>query len=150
MVCGPELTAQETVTLSSVLQEEGDSCPGPSRVREDHGVISFTAQCSLICSDMIEHFKDTRVRNYSLLFTTINERDENGVGVGVEREVDSLFWKQFANSMMIGERQRVPFIRQDQFIEKWESVCRILVKKIPVSPIFPFVPIKSIHLLLLV
>ena len=131
VVSGPELSAQETVTPSSVfLHEEGNSCPGPSRVREAHGVMSLTVHRSLICSDMIEHFKDTRVMNSSLLFTIINERGdkEDGVGVGVEREVYSLFWKQFANSMTIGERERVPFIRHDHFIKEWEAVGRILVK----------------------
>ena len=130
VVNGPELSAQETVTPSSVLHEEGNSCPEPSRVREAHGVMSLTVHRSLICSDLIEHFKDTRVMNSSLLFTIINERGEkeDGVGVGVEREVYSLFWKQFANSMTIGERERVPFIRHDHFIKEWEAVGRILVK----------------------
>ena len=79
---------------------------------------------------MIEHFKDTRIMNSSSLFTVINDRrdKEEGVGVGVEREVYSLFWKQFANSMTIGERGRVPFIRHDHFIKEWEAVGRILVK----------------------
>ena len=139
VVSGPELSAQETVTRSSVLHEEGNSCPGPSRVREDHGVMSVTVHLSLICSDMIEHFKDTRVMNSSLLFTITNERGdkEEGVGVGVEREVYSLFWKQFANSMTVGERERVPFIRYDHFIKEWEAVGRILVKGYQSVSYFP-------------
>ena len=62
-------------------------------MREDRGVISITVHRSLICSDMIEHFKDTRIINSSSLFTVINDRrdKEEGVGVGVEREVYSLF-----------------------------------------------------------
>ena len=88
MVSGPELSGQATFTRSSVLHDEGNSCPGPSRVREDHGVMSVTVHRSLICSDMIEHFKDTRVMNSLLLFTIINKRGdkEEGVGVSVERE----------------------------------------------------------------
>ena len=65
MLSGPELSAHETVTPSSVLHEEGNSCQGPSRVQEDHGVMSLTLHRSLICSDMIEHFKETRVMNSS-------------------------------------------------------------------------------------
>lgn len=44
---------------------------------------------------MIEYFKDIRVMNFLLLFIIINERgdEEEGVGVGVEREVYLLFWK---------------------------------------------------------
>ena len=132
----------EACQHSSVLHEEGKSRPGPSRVQEDHDVMPLTIHRSLICSDMIEHFKDTRVMNSSLLFTVINERGgkEDVVGGGVEREVHSLFWKQFANSMEIGERERVSFLRNDHFIKEWEAVGRIL----------PFVPVESIHLLLLV
>ena len=53
-----------TVDPSSVLHEDRNSWPG-----------------------------DTRVMNSSLFFTIINERGgkEDGVGVGVEREVYSLF-----------------------------------------------------------
>ena len=71
VVSGPELSAQETVTPSSILHEEGNSCPGPSRVQEAHGVMSLTMPCSLICSDRIEHFKDTRVMNSPLLFIIV-------------------------------------------------------------------------------
>ena len=139
VVSRPELSAQETVSPSSVLHEEGNSCPGPSRVTEECGVMSLTVHRSLICSDMIEHFKDTRVMNSSLLFTIINERgdEEEGVGVGVEREVYSLFRKQFAYSMTIGERERVPFIRHDHFIKEWEAVGRILVKGYQSVSYFP-------------
>ena len=138
VVSGPELSAQETVTPSSVLHEEGNSCPGPSRVQEDHGVMPLTVHRSLICSDTIEHFKDTRVIYSSLLFTVINERGgkEDGVGVGVEREVYSLFWKQLANSVMIGEQDRVLFIRRDHFIKEWEAVGRILFKGYQSVPYF--------------
>ena len=130
VVSGPELSAQDTGTPSSVLHEEGNPCPGPSRVQEDHDVMPLTVHRSLIGSDTIEHFEDTRVMNSSLLFTVINERGgkEGGVGVGVEREVYSLFWKQLANSVMIGEQERVPFIRHDHFIKEWKAVGRILVK----------------------
>ena len=143
MVSGPELylSAQETATPSDVLHEEGNSCPRPSRVQEDHGVMQLTVHRSLICSDMIGHFKDTRVMNYSLLFTVINERGckEDGVGAGVERERENIrvFWKQFANSITIGERERVPFIRHDHFIKEWEAVGRILVKGYQSVSYFP-------------
>ena len=68
--------------------------------------------------------------NSSLFFTIINERGgkEDGVGVGVEREVYSLFWKQFTNSMTIGERKRVPFIRHDHFIKEWKQLAEYLSK----------------------
>ena len=99
-----------TVDPSSVLHEEGNSWPG-----------------------------DTRVMNSSLFFAIINERGgkEDGVGVGVEREVYSLLWKQFTKSMTIGERKRVPLIRHDHFIKEWEAVGRILVKGYQSVSYFP-------------
>lgn len=139
VVSEPELSAQETATPSSVLHEEDNSCSGRSGEQEDLGVMSLTVHRSVICSDMIEQFKDTRVMNSSLLFTIINERGkkEEGVGVGEEREVYSLFWKEFANSMTIGERERVPFVRRDHFIKEWEAVGRILVKGYQSVSYFP-------------
>ncbi|KAJ7386720.1 hypothetical protein OS493_006732 [Desmophyllum pertusum] len=93
-------------------------------------VLSLTVHRSLICADMIEHFKDEESMKCELIFTIINERgkQEAGVGVGVNREVFCLFWKEFANAMTIGERERVPFVRHDHFIKEWEAVGRILVK----------------------
>ena len=53
VVSGPELSAQETVSpCSAFIHVEGNSCPGPSRVRDANGVMSFTVHRSLICSDM--------------------------------------------------------------------------------------------------
>ena len=67
---------------------------------------------SFVCTDMIRHFQDDEIMNSELVFLIINERGEReeGVGIGINREVFSLFWCDFANSMTIGERERVPFI----------------------------------------
>jgi len=50
----------------------------------------------------------------SFLFTFINETGDKAE----KREEYSWFWKQFANTMTIGERERVPFIRHDHFIKE--------------------------------
>lgn len=52
-------------------------------------------------------------------------------------EVFSLFWCNFANSMTIGERERVPFIRHDHFIKEWGAIGRILVKGYTSVSYFP-------------
>ena len=79
---------------------------------------------------MIEHFKNEKKLQSELVFTIINERGqkEEGVGIGVSREVFFLFWKEFANSMTLGERERVPLVRHDHFIKEWGATGRILVK----------------------
>ena len=85
---------------------------------------------SCVCADMIRYFQDADIMNSELVFTIINERGEReeGAGIGVNREVFSLFWSDFADSMTIGERERVPFIRHDHFIKEWGAIGRILVK----------------------
>ena len=104
-----------------VISENGEST---------EEIVSLTVHRSCILKDMIEHFKDEKTMQSELVFTIINERGqkEEGVGIGVTREVFSLFWKEFANSMTIGERERVPFVRHDHFIKEWGTVGRILVK----------------------
>ena len=74
-----------------------------------------------------------------LAFKVINENGEpeKGAGEGVVREVFSLFWNDFANSMTIGERERVPFVRHDHFVDEWEAIGRILVKGFTALSYFP-------------
>ena len=66
----------------------------------------------------------------ALFFKMIDERGETekGEGIDVLCKVFTLFWGEFAISMTIGERERVPFVRHDHFIEEWEAIGRILVK----------------------
>ena len=72
-------------------------------------------------------------------FQIIDEKGqvEEGVGEGVDREVYTLFWNEFSNSFTIGERERVPFVRHDHFIQEWESVARILVKGYTTTNYYP-------------
>lgn len=48
-----------------------------------------------------------------------------------------MFWKEFSNSMTIGETERVPFVRHDHFVKEWEAVGRILVKSYSSVSYFP-------------
>lgn len=85
---------------------------------------------SLIREDMIEIFSDPYILKCSLQAIIINQHghDEAGRGSGVLREVFSLFWKECYESHMLGETERVPYIRHDFDRNKWEAVGRILVK----------------------
>jgi len=89
---------------------------------------------------LIEHFKDINILDIDISFEVINERGEveQGVGIGVTREVYTLFWNKFSIAMTIGERERVPFVRHDHFVEEWEAVGRILVKGYISAAYFPF------------
>lgn len=65
------------------------------------------------------------------------------VGAGVDREVYSFFWKEFANSFTIGKRSRVPFVRHDHYIQEWESVARIFVKGYKTTSYYPMYLTKA-------
>ena len=99
----------------------------------------LTVHRTLVKKDMIEYFKSHDIMNKELIFEIINERGtlEQGVGIGVTREVYTLFWNEFANSMTIGERERVPFVRHDHFVEEWNAIGRILVKGFESVSYFP-------------
>ena len=90
----------------------------------------LTVHRSLVKTDLINHFKDPSVMKSSLVFKIIDERGnlEHGTGIGVSREVYTLFWKEFSNSVTVGEREQVPFVRHHHFADEWEAVGRILVK----------------------
>ena len=97
----------------------------------------LTVHRTLVKKDMIEYFKSHDIMNKELIFEIINERGtlEEGVGIGVTREVCTLFWNEFANSMTIGER--VPFVRHDHFVEEWNAIGRILDKGFESVSYFP-------------
>ena len=51
-----------------------------------------------------------------------------GVGNGVSRDVCTSFWKEAANSLLIGETERVPYVRHDLFKYEWETIGKMLLK----------------------
>eukprot|EP00112_Aurelia_sp_Birch-Aquarium-sp1_P026041 Seg8990.2 transcript_id=Seg8990.2/GoldUCD/mRNA.D3Y31 product="hypothetical protein" protein_id=Seg8990.2/GoldUCD/D3Y31 len=79
---------------------------------------------------MIDVFSDPSVIQSPLTFTAINNYGiaEQGVGSGVTKEIYSLFRKDAYESLMVGESERVPFIRHDMNLSKWEAIGRILLK----------------------
>ena len=93
----------------------------------------------LIREDMIEIFLDPSILKFNLNAIIINQHgiEEAGQGNGVLREVFSLFWKDCYESHMLGECERVPYIRHDFDRKKWEAVGRILVKGYTDCQYFP-------------
>ena len=85
---------------------------------------------SQICKDLVNYFQDKEITTQSIVFEMIDDRGlpEKGDGVGVTRDVFSLFWKAFGDSMTIGERERVPYVWHDHFVSEWQAIGRILVK----------------------
>ena len=94
---------------------------------------------SLIKEDMLEIFSEPSILHVNLNAIIINQHghEEAGQGSGVLREVFSLFWKECYESHMLGETERVPYIRHDFDRKKWEAVGRILVKGYTERQYFP-------------
>ena len=95
---------------------------------------------SCLKTELISHFKDESILMHDITFEVINQRGEmeKGVGIGVARDIYSSFWEEFSISMTVGERERVPFVRHDHFVDEWRSVGRILVKGYTSVGYFPF------------
>ena len=50
------------------------------------------------------------------------------VGAGVERDIYSSAWKEILDGICIGERERVPIVHHDLYINEGNSIAKILVK----------------------
>ena len=88
---------------------------------------------------MISHSQDKDVAADSIVFEIIDDRrkPEKGAGNSVARDVFSLFWKAFGDSMTIGAQEQVPYVRHDHFISEWQSIGRIFVKGNKMVSYFP-------------
>ena len=64
---------------------------------------------------LIWEFKDTDVLKFNTIFVFIgvNGLLEKSRGVGVTREMLSLFWKAFVISLSVGSFEKVPLIRYE-------------------------------------
>ena len=83
-----------------------------------------------IKKDLINLFRDPLIMSQDIEIIVIDARgvEEMGRGVGLLRDVFSLFWKETYDSLFVGENERVPYVRHDYQREEWVSVGRILVK----------------------
>lgn len=62
---------------------------------------------------------------------------EMGRGCGVTRDVYSSFWVEISDSYLIGEQERVPYVRHDLYKEEWEAIGMIFVKGFLDTGYFP-------------
>ena len=83
-----------------------------------------------IKKDLIDLFRDPLIMSQDIEIIVIDARgvEEVGRGVGLLRDVFSLFWKETYDSLFVGENERVPFVRHDYQRDEWVAVGRILVK----------------------
>ena len=77
--------------------------------------------------DLVEAFKTVSLSD-TIKFIIINARGEKepGVGAGIERD-----------GLCVGERENVPFVHHDLYINEWNSIAKILVKGFMDAKYFP-------------
>ena len=54
-----------------------------------------------------------------------------------------LFWKEVYDSLLIGENERVPFIRHDYSRYDWEAIARVLLKGYRMCQYLPLLVSKT-------
>ena len=87
---------------------------------------------------MINAYK-TINNNESVTYEIVDSRGlrEEGIGIGVERDLYACFWTEVLDSLCIGEIERVPFVRHDLFFEEWEAIGKILCRGFIEGGYFP-------------
>jgi hypothetical protein len=139
------LEEQLTASIDNIIVDSNDSSTpafssNPTTNHQEMPIRIIKVRRSLIREDMLQIFSDPSILNASLFAVIINQlgHQEVGEGTGVLTEVFSLFWKESYESYMLGETERVPYIRHDFNRGKWEAVGRILVKGYTDCRYFPY------------
>ena len=112
----------------------------------DEDTHTLTLHRSTIRSDLVKYFKDlSQPHSKKLQFIILDPRGipEEGVGVGVTRDVYSAFWKEVGDGFLIGEGERVPFVRHDLYIGDWEAMAKVLLRGYRDVQYFPVILSKS-------
>lgn len=80
-------------------------------------------------NDMINAFKDLDISN-NVSFKVLDPRgqEEEGRGIGVKRDVYASTWKEIMDSLFVGDRERIPYIRHDLYLKDWDAIGKILTK----------------------
>ena len=79
----------------------------------------------------------------SFVFMDPRGEFEKGRGEGVTRDVYASFWKEVSDCYLIGEVERVPYVRHDLFQSEWQVIGLIYVKGFLDAQYIPLVISKS-------
>eukprot|EP00794_Sanderia_malayensis_P020779 gene20779-22807_t len=88
--------------------------------------VDLNVHRSTLRQDMIKLFMQDYYKKVNFIVYNGNGDVEPGVGDGVARDVYASFWKEVADSLLIGQAHRLPYVRHDLYVQEWEAVGRIL------------------------
>ena len=145
----PEVDAVNVVNMSDVNMVESDSnhneLPVITQMVEERKHRAVKIHRLNVKQDTINALKDHSIINCDLTFVFIDGRghEEKGSEIGVVRDALSLFWKEVYDSLLIGENERVPFIRHDYRRYDWEAIARVLLKGYRMCQYLPLLVLKT-------
>ena len=95
---------------------------------------------------MLEGFANFNVNiGTKVQFKVIDHKgqEETGEGIGVVRDVYTSFWKEILDTRFLGDRERVPFVVHDYFVDEWATIGLILAKGLLDCGYFPLTLCKA-------
>ena len=89
-------------------------------------------------NDVINAFKSVKI-NQKVKFKIYDPTGklEEGIGIGVDRDVYSSVWLQLMDSLFVGSNERVPYVRHDLYFEEWEALGNLLLHGFTSCSYFP-------------
>ena len=89
-------------------------------------------------NDVINAFKSVKI-NQKVKFKIYDPTGklEEGIGIGIDRDVYSIVWLELMDSIFVGSNERVPYVRHDLYFEKWEALGNLLLHGFTSCSYFP-------------
>ena len=89
-------------------------------------------------NDIIRAFKNIEM-NQKLKFKIYDHTGklEDGMGVGVDRDIYASVWLELMDSLFEGASERVPYVRHDLYFEEWEALGNLLLDGFTSCAYFP-------------
>ena len=102
----------------------------------------LTVHRTTVLADVISQFAQIKALNdpaVEMGFTVIDNRGniELGAGIGVCRDVITMFWAGFFNSLTVGTKVRIPTIRHGYEAKEWDAIALFLLKGLMQCGYFP-------------
>ncbi|KAK2559076.1 hypothetical protein P5673_018721 [Acropora cervicornis] len=90
--------------------------------------LAVTLHRAFLKNAILQLFKDPKIMHYNLDITikSLSGREEEGKGVGVIREVLTIFWNECFSSLTVGAIEKVPCVRHDYKRSEWDWPCSCL------------------------
>ena len=129
----------DTIPVVAISDDEQTVEVNPSLTSEElSSKKQITVHRLRMKEDIIESFKSvtlTDIVRFKIIDPT--GKTEDGVGVGVLRDIYTSVWEEMFDSLCIGAGERVPFVRHDLYFDEWNSLGNVLLKGFTSCRFFP-------------